>query len=443
MKATATTTTNKLPRKPVKKRKQLTFLLGNDNAIQLMNVYEFGQKYEQLLSREQYLRENMKPLLSEPTSTEREKELEDTLRDMDNLEPVNNEAEMDMEITQTNDPNTQFDEDAYRKDVCNVQELIIPKPFEIIEREMEEEIKRTEPFDAEFDSVPSDIKNMIDFSRISTLEQVQSRNFAPLECLTEEGRQQTLNMLPRKELNYITPHIRDNSNPKLAMHKTVKPVVKNDVVLKVAVFHPERNQKTQEFLVLGSQLLTDLRDCMYCLNDHIINGRQTRSGYFFIEGTFYNDMRNPSNIDYSKTVLQWLRENERYQEEDLGNGKLFQSKKMEETRFYDLNIRLDEKYLYCHQGDCKHFIIFSEMRLIHESDDQNFYAYPIRVFQSRIRRKKCLICDIYPAKWVTYNDKHTADEPSFFCDACYRQFHYDETGRLLYSDYEVYRYYHE
>lgn len=312
---------------------------------------------------------------------------------------------------------------------------------------MEQEIRRTESLDANFDSVPSDIKNMIQFSNIPTRESLQPLYDAPmLECLTEEGKQKTLIMLPRKELNYITPHMRDNSNPKLnqkecmGMMKRVDP---SEVVLKVALFHPERNLKTQEFHVLGSQPLTDLRDCMYCLNDHIINGKQTRSGYFFIENVFYNDMRHPNNIDYSKQVIEWQAENERFTESDLGDGQMFETRKMEETRFCDLSIRLHGKYLYCHQGDCKHFIIFTDMRLIHDLDNQNYFAYPIRVFQSRIRRKKCLICDIYSAKWVTYGDKHTADEPSFYCDACYRQFHYDEKGELLYNDYEVYRYYHE
>lgn len=53
------------------------------------------------------------------------------------------------------------------------------------------------------------------------------------------------------------------------------------------------------------------------------------------------------------------------------------------------------------------------------------------------------MCEIFPAKFVTYNDKLSAEDPTFYCDKCYRQLHYDEQGQLLYSDFEVYRYYHD
>lgn len=43
--------------------------------------------------------------------------------------------------------------------------------------------------------------------------------------------------------------------------------------------------QTQEFLVLGSQRLTELRDNIYCLTDNLmeIAGEHDPSGYFLIE----------------------------------------------------------------------------------------------------------------------------------------------------------------
>lgn len=46
-------------------------------------------------------------------------------------------------------------------------------------------------------------------------------------------------------------------------------------------------------------------------------------------------------------------------------------------------------------------------------------------------------------RWVTYKDKQSSNNPSFYCDICYRQFHYSHEGKLLYNDFEVFRYYHE
>ena len=32
---------------------------------------------------------------------------------------------------------------------------------------------------------------------------------------------------------------------------------------------------------------------------------------------------------------------------------------------------------------------------------QNRNAYPLQIFQAKLRAKKCTICDIYPAKYAT------------------------------------------
>lgn len=55
-------------------------------------------------------------------------------------------------------------------------------------------------------------------------------------------------------------------------------VAHNDVVLSVAIFHAEKpTLVTQEFLVLGTQKLTELRDVIYCLSDTIAHEHGGRS----------------------------------------------------------------------------------------------------------------------------------------------------------------------
>jgi snRNA-activating protein complex subunit 3 len=81
-----------------------------------------------------------------------------------------------------------------------------------------------------------------------------------------------------------------------------EPVDSEDVVLSIALYHPSKNTKTQEYRVLGQQSLTALRDKLYCLSDHMLEGPKIKSGYFFVEHTFYNDMRHQPNADYSKYV---------------------------------------------------------------------------------------------------------------------------------------------
>lgn len=37
---------------------------------------------------------------------------------------------------------------------------------------------------------------------------------------------------------------------------------------------------------------------------------------------------------------------------------------MEDTRFVDLTVKVGFPYLYCHQGDCEHLVIITDIRLV-------------------------------------------------------------------------------
>lgn len=100
----------------------------------------------------------------------------------------------------------------------------------------------------------------------------------------------------------------------------------------------------------------------------------------------------------------------------------FSQKSMAETRFIDLSIHIGKPYLYCHQGDCEHIMVFTDVRscvrrfvlfslvnyfnvqddtkvifdpfcraflllfeLLFRDDPQCANAFPLHIFQSRIR----------------------------------------------------------
>ncbi|XP_047965519.1 snRNA-activating protein complex subunit isoform X3 [Salvia hispanica] len=225
------------------------------------------------------------------------------------------------------------------------------------------------------------------------------------------------------------------------------------------------SKKTQEFLVLGRQFLTEVKDKIYCLTDEIMRraGKYDPSGYFLIEDVFCNDMREASNVDYSKTILDWLKNSKndalekwefivagevrQKQKAILGTENKqqlprFKSLYMQSTRFCDLRFHLGAGYLYCHQGNCRHLIVLRDMRLIHPEDIQNRSAYPLITYQPKLAFKKCSVCKIYRADKVTVDDKWASENPCYFCDICYYMLHY-EGGSLLYSDFIVYDYHHE
>ncbi|CAI6003522.1 unnamed protein product [Closterium sp. NIES-64] len=116
---------------------------------------------------------------------------------------------------------------------------------------------------------------------------------------------------------------------------------------------------------------------------------------------------------------------------------------METTRFRDLTVRPGALYVYMHQGACKHAFRITDIRLLHPLDALNASEYPLLSHEPRCYLRRCSVCDVNASTRVVYHDKLLAVDPSFLCEQCYHLLHYDEEGNLLYSDFQVYNYYHE
>ncbi|GAA6104586.1 snRNA-activating protein complex subunit 3, partial [Tachysurus ichikawai] len=78
-----------------------------------------------------------------------------------------------------------------------------------------------------------------------------------------------------------------------------------------------------------------------------------KSAFFYFEGIFYNDMRFPECRDISKVTRDWAKSRREFPE--------FKRAKMEETTFNDLRVKVGYPYLYCHQGDCEHVLILTDV----------------------------------------------------------------------------------
>ncbi|XP_018427263.1 PREDICTED: snRNA-activating protein complex subunit 3, partial [Nanorana parkeri] len=230
-------------------------------------------------------------------------------------------------------------------------------------------------------------------------------------------------------------------------------VDEGELVLTMNLVYPMIFQKHKEYkpyetiLVLGSQRLTELRDALKCVSDLQIGGEFSnnpdlapenickdlfKSAFFYFEGIFYNDMRYPECRELSRTIIEWAESRER------GYGK-FQVAKMEDYTFNDLNIKIGFPYLYCHQGDCEHIVTITDIRLIHRDDCLDRNLYPLHTRRHWFYSRKCYVCRLYIAKWVTRNDSFAPDDPCFFCDVCFKMLHYDSEGNRL-GDFVAYAY---
>ncbi|NXX29977.1 SNPC3 protein, partial [Nicator chloris] len=153
-------------------------------------------------------------------------------------------------------------------------------------------------------------------------------------------------------------------------------IEEGELLLTLNVFYPVIFQKHkdhkpyQTVLVLGSQKLTELRDSISCVSDFQIGGEFSsqpdqapehiskdlyKSAFFYFEGIFYNDKRYPECRDLSRTIIEWSESHDRGYEN-------LQSVKMEDYVFNDLSLKIGFPYLYCHQGNCEHIIIITDIR---------------------------------------------------------------------------------
>ncbi|XP_054875892.1 snRNA-activating protein complex subunit 3 [Poeciliopsis prolifica] len=216
-----------------------------------------------------------------------------------------------------------------------------------------------------------------------------------------------------------------------------------ELILTINIYFPSTVEKFNHLrahttmLMTGSHTLADLRDAVCCVSDLQVCGEFSstpdmapdfmskdlfKSAFFFFEGVFYNDMRYPECQDISSTTIDWAKSH---------NFPPFSTAKMEDTRFVDLKVKVGFPYLYCHQGDCEHLVIITDVRLAHRSDCLDMDLYPLLTHKNRLVTQKCSVCHVFIGRWYTTRDQFAPSDPCLFCDKCFRMLHYDKEGNKL------------
>ncbi|KAK2817152.1 hypothetical protein Q5P01_025343 [Channa striata] len=228
-------------------------------------------------------------------------------------------------------------------------------------------------------------------------------------------------------------------------------VPEGEVILTINVYYPATYDRFSyirphmTLLMTGSHSLAELRDAICCVSDLQVCGEFSntpdivpdfiskdhyKSAFFFFEGVFYNDMRFPECQDISKTVIDWAK---------ARNFPPYSQAKMEDTRFIDLKVKVGFPYLYCHQGDCEHLVIITDVRLAQKNDCIDKNLYPLLTHKHRIICQKCAVCHVFIGRWFTTNDQFAPSDPCLFCDKCFRMLHYDKEGNKL-GEFQAYPY---
>ncbi|XP_020293538.1 snRNA-activating protein complex subunit 3 [Pseudomyrmex gracilis] len=213
--------------------------------------------------------------------------------------------------------------------------------------------------------------------------------------------------------------------------------------MKVTVFPTLKLKCT--ISILGCQTLYDLRQKISCLSDLTISTEVSenpdqeegslaknvyKSGFFYIEDTFYNDSSDPNNVDYSSVIIEWSKHKNR----NIGPFKVATM----DTRINTLVARFGFPWVYQHQGNCEHVIVLSDARLVTEKDELTYSAYP-RV--ERIKPfigKNCIMCGILNVHWIITEHDRIPHDLSYWCDKCFVSYNYIDGKKI--GNFKAYKY---
>lgn len=195
--------------------------------------------------------------------------------------------------------------------------------------------------------------------------------------------------------------------------------------------------------ILGCQTLYDLRQKIICPSDLSIivetsnkpnEKPQTmakdvyKSGFFYIEDTFYNDTSVSTNIDYSSVILEWAATR------DIGPFKVATM----DTQINSLCARFGFPWVYQHQGSCEHLIVLTDARLVTMNDTLSLSAYP-RI--ERIRPtsgKNCIYCGLFNVHWIVTEHNRIPHSTSYFCNKCFISYNYVDGKKI--GNFKAYHY---
>ncbi len=223
-----------------------------------------------------------------------------------------------------------------------------------------------------------------------------------------------------------------------AVPDTVKLVQADEMIFTVAVCD-KHGMKQQEYDILGSQSLHDLKDAFYFVSDWTYDGqRRMNSGCMFIDGVFYSDMRSKHSVDYAPYLIEHLQGSEM---------------KVREPKSRSMSIRLceleripyGEKCCYVRQGDLEHSMYFTGVRLFNMGNDCPFYdSYPVCIFMATFQKRFCTSCAQNLAVWVVHGAARLPVDLMHFCCLCFDRFFKDKQGQLIKpADYNVFPYLHD
>jgi len=415
------------------------------------------------------------------------------------LRPLLGEAKPQQQVdTLSTAPQLEI-EVSQREDLPSAQPITVPGEL------TKDQIEKQQTIDA-YNSAVAAAKLKYEEERSSAAQHLHTLHAYPLEGSDKLGRRSFASVKPFETAEVITEAApveekrkrsrrgaaaaaaATTASPAATAPAAAAAVPAGEVVIRVAVHLPQAPAYvSEEWLVLGSQNLTELRDSLYCLTETNIKNVEKdenmrrpstallnlsqQPSYFYIEGSFFIDTRNSNSnsnnranaitsindaSDLSEGIRKYLKHiNVRAPPHPVPGPSArplgpfttdYSVASMQDRVFEDLWVRLGigAAGLFCHQGGCEHLVVFLDVRTHDPAIDPPLisqYPYKIADPGASLRRKRdCEACGLRFARKVTYDDTSAPHTPYFWCEECYAAMHYDDNGSALYTDFRVFPY---
>jgi len=123
-----------------------------------------------------------------------------------------------------------------------------------------------------------------------------------------------------------------------------------------------------------------------------------------IEGTAYGE--GSIETDYASKLVAHV------------SKPLSKGPKMRDTSFSSLSLRLNHPYWLVHQGNCEHFLVVDQIRLLHPHDPRS--GYPLTTQITPPLLGNCRACAKVPAVFSVVGDIRLGESPCLLCAPCWR-----------------------
>jgi len=210
------------------------------------------------------------------------------------------------------------------------------------------------------------------------------------------------------------------------------------------------SNRPAQLQLLSSQSLGIVLSKLPCLTEWAVENivgkaaKNPHDVFFLIENCFYDDELEPGkrpSDKYYHALLKARPETVESLVPSLSRDCNVKRASLLHTRWQDIKVRMNQPYLLVHYGFCQHQVTVTDIRIHNTKMDPPPSAFP-RILQApRTRHKRCRVCECYYATHMTVDDKLAPENPCYWCDTCFKDFHQrPDTGEFWYTDFKHFPY---